>query len=206
MGRLISICMLASVVGFTASIAKAASQFDGNWKSNCYTKSAQGQSEYGIDQLTITDNTLMVSSDVFSDSSCSTKAIATVQTGESLALSTDSNTPQGAEDADLTLTTLTLAFHAAEYISYMNQEQFCGYDNWVIDQPQDVAGKDCANQTIPSEGTENYDLIGLDSTGALHMGLITNDLPGTSAATRPTSLDTSITYSKVSHMLFSALR
>lgn len=206
MGRFISVCLLAGAVSVLGGIAKADSQFDGNWKSNCYSQSAQGQTQYGVDQMAITDSTLTVDSDVYSDASCSSQSIATIHTSEDLALSTDSNTPQGVEDADLTLAALTIAFHSAQYISYMNSEQFCGYNNWVIDQPQDVLGKNCGNQQLPSEGTVSYDIIGLDSTGALHMGLTTSDLPGTSAATRPTSLDTNVVYSKVSHFLFSALK
>jgi hypothetical protein len=182
-----------------------ASKYDGSWNSNCYSQSAQGQTQYGLDKMQIDDKTMAVDSAIYSDATCASKAIATIHSGGDLAVNSDSSAPAGTDDADLTLNSLTLAFHNTEYVSYMNSEQFCGYSNWAIDQAQDVLGKNCGGQAMPTNGSVSYDIIGLGTDGKLHMGLLTDTLTGVSVETRPTQLDNSITYSKAG-LLIPAIR
>ncbi len=169
-----SVCLLSGL-SLLSAMALAASPFDGMWNSSCYSQTAQGQTQYGLDKMVINDTTMTVDSTIYTDATCQSQGIATVHTGAALALNTDSSAPTGAEDADLTLTTLTLTFHDAQYIGYLNSEQFCGYSDWALEQPQDVMGKDCGGQTMPSDNTVTYDLMGIGADGKLYMGLMTQD-------------------------------
>jgi hypothetical protein len=204
MGNFNSLCILAGGLSLACVVATA-SQFDGTWTSNCYSQTAQGQTQYGSDKMTITDSTMAVDSLIYTESGCS-QAIATAHTGGELNVSADSSAPAGAEAADLTLNALTLAINDAQYVDYMNQESFCGYNNWVLNQPQDVLGKNCGGQAMPTAGSISYDIMGFGTDGNLYMGLVTDTQTGTSVQTRPTTLDTSIVYSKINHLVSSVLR
>ena len=204
MSRRNIIFVLAAAINF-ASVAALASPFDGTWNSNCYSQSAQGQTEYAKDQLTVSGTAMGVDSAIYSDSSCGQSAIATIHTGETIALSPSTTGTAGVQNVDLQLTGLTLTFHDSTYIEYMNTESFCGYSNWAVDQAQDVTGKSCGGQTMPSAGTQNYDIMGVGTDGNLYMGLVTTTLTGASPDKRPTALDTSIIYSKAARALSAAL-
>lgn len=78
-------------------------------------------------------------------------------------------------------------------VNHLNTSEVCGFADWTNGQAKSIAGLDCNGYQPPAVGETLYDIIELQSSSAL---MYSGTTSGTSGATRPTSVNISITYIK----------
>ena len=50
-----------------------------------------------------------------------------------------------------------------EVVAHYNTKALCGFTDWKIDEPKDVAGRFCAPNQVPSVGTDYQDRFQIES-------------------------------------------
>jgi len=78
------------------------------------------------------------------------------------------------------------------WAGYLNDSAVCGFTDWANGQMKSIAGMDCNNYQPLAVGGTLYDIFELQSSTLMYSGITS----GTSEATRPTSVNTSVPYTK----------
>ncbi|MNL03911.1 hypothetical protein D3C87_1244600 [compost metagenome] len=99
---------------------------------------------------------------------------------------------------DRTITQYTVKPMAAAVTSAYFSASLCNISNWSLGVAQDVLGKTCNGNVMPTLGQMTYDLYAIsENSGDLRFGNIDAITTGRSPATRPVALATNPRYRKV---------
>ena len=158
-------------------------ELEGTWKTPCF---ASGTA-YRTKSLIVTGTTLVDTTDVYSDSSCTTEKSTWVDTYSSLNIGNeitfDSYGSSGGSGHKFTLTldTITGTPLTASDVTTLNTYSYCGDSDWALNTAKSVLGKTCGGTAYWSANTAAYGLYRLDGGTQLFWSV------GTSS---PNSVDT----------------
>lgn len=148
----------------------------GTWKTDCL---ATTSGIYEIDNIAIDGQTFIDNLTFYQDSACLDPLI-TVTRKSTFSLT-------GTNGIDYSFSSLTAVITNANAIANSNGEQLFGYNNWVVNSPQNVSGRTLFGQA------------GGETTGTLYLNVYeisSNELVlgDPSTTERPTSVDSSVVY------------
>lgn len=171
------------------------SEWDGTWKSSCRAKNTTDSVQ---DTLSFSNGVgTFTTIDYFNTTSCvSTGAGLTVILTTSVTLGGDSSTVLGAKTYQFSITAITAKPETSMVAG--NMSGTCGFTNWTAGIAKSVFGCTTWDLNNIVAGTVAYDIYKIDKTvtpNTLQLGTGCS-VSGyssfcTTAATRPTSLDTS---------------
>jgi hypothetical protein len=98
-------------------------------------------------------------------------------------------------ELDYTLEKIFFLFSSADAVRQANDYVYCGINDWRINVPREVTGKDCSG-TIYRAGDVTYDLVRIDQGRKLFFGNFEDGYDGKSPSTRPISIDPHQAYLK----------
>ena len=141
-------------------------ELEGTWKTPCY---ADG-STYRIKSLIVTGTTLVDTTNIYSDSSCTTEKSTWVDTYSSLNIGDEitfaSYGSSGGSGHKFTLTadTFTGTPLNADVVTTLNTNSYCGDSDWALNTANDIAGKTCSHGTEWAAGTAGQCVYLLDGS------------------------------------------
>ena len=180
-----------------AGAGSSASELEGVWQTECLVLTTDlTASTYFKIFATYTGNTEKVDQVIYSSDNCSVSTQSTTQTS-TFTIGDALTTIAGAKKIDSVTQTLTLMLKDAASVTAANTAPlYYGYSDWVLNTSKDIAGKKAtdSDEAENAVGVINYDIFKIDGT---KLSLGDNDTgTGTSDATRPTALDTTLTVTK----------
>lgn len=139
-------------------------------------------------RVLVDEATMLWRSEFFSpsDGSCQT-SYATLLRTEDYRERGRALSPATATKIDLTTQGVQFIPHLTPVADAWNQSAFCGYVDWVPDQPKNVDGHLCDDVYMPSIGDTTYQVHQVVD-GRWHFGDVSTGT-ATSDATRPTTLE-----------------
>jgi hypothetical protein len=94
---------------------------------------------------------------------------------------------------DLSVVSYTLTPTSASWVSQFNTNSECGYTDWTLNQPKEIAGRTCNyfGGVTPAAGSPLYTIYSIQSS-VLYLGKLTSSLDGSTPEKRPTTLSTDL--------------
>ena len=139
-------------------------ELEGTWKTPCF---ASGTA-YRIKSLIVTGTTLVDTTDVYSDSSCTTEKSTWVDTysslsiGDAMTFETYGSSGGSGHEFTMTIDTNTYTSLSASDVTWNNNNSWCGETDWVLNTPQSIAGKTCGSTASWNTNITIYGLYLLD--------------------------------------------
>ena len=147
-----------------SSSSSSTTELEGTWKSSCVSSG----SRYKIKTLTISGTNVTDKWKYHSDSSCANDIYSLDSTYSSLSIGDaqtfDSYGSSGGSGHKLTMTidTNTYTSLSASDLTWVNDNSYCGENDWVLNTPQSVAGKTCDGYDFWNTNITIYGLYLLD--------------------------------------------
>ena len=147
-----------------SSSSSSTTELEGTWKSSCVSSG----SRYKIKTLTISGTNVTDKWKYHSDSSCANDIYSFDSTYSSLSIGDaqtfDSYGSSGGSGHKLTMTidTNTYTSLSASDLTWVNDNSYCGENDWVLNTPQSVAGKTCDGYDFWNTNITIYGLYLLD--------------------------------------------
>ena len=141
-------------------------ELEGTWKTPCF---ASGTA-YRTKSLIVTGATLVDTTDVYSDSSCTTEKSTWVDTYSSLNIGNEitfasyGSSGGSGHKFTLTLDTITGTPLTASDVTTLNTYSYCGDSDWALNTANDIAGKTCSHGTEWAAGTAGQGVYLLDGS------------------------------------------
>ena len=141
-------------------------ELEGTWKTPCY---ADG-STYRIKSLIVTGTTLVDTTNIYSDSSCTSENSKWVDTFSSLNIGDEitfaSYGSSGGSGHKFTLTadSFTATPLKDDTVTTLNTYSYCGDSDWALNTEKDITGKTCTHGTEWSAGTAGQGVYLLDGS------------------------------------------
>ena len=141
-------------------------ELEGTWKTPCF---ASGTA-YRTKSLIVTGTTLVDTTDVYSDSSCTTEKSTWVDTYSSLNIGNEINFDSYGSSGGsghkftLTLDTITGTPLTASDVTTLNTYSYCGDSDWALNTAKSLLGKNCNGVTEWSAGTAAQGVYLLDGS------------------------------------------
>ena len=141
-------------------------ELEGTWKTPCF---ASGTA-YRTKSLIVTGTTLVDTTDVFSDSSCTTEKSTWVDTYSSLNIGNEitfasyGSSGGSGHKFTLTLDTITGTPLTASDVTTLNTYSYCGDSDWALNTAKSLLGKNCTGVTEWSTGTAAQGVYLLDGS------------------------------------------
>lgn len=171
----------------------------GTWNKKVTCKSSSAGS-YSKTKLVYaqTTSTFEETSNVYSDSTCSTPILTLAVKGNYTTSNATSDLFEDQMDLDSTLISLLVTPNSAAIVTDYNTVVYCGFNNWQLNISKDVAGLTCSGSVMPSSGTVQftfYTISKVSSTGPiapsdvgdLNFGTTSSGRDGTSISQRHTT-------------------
>lgn len=166
------------LVGLTILSSAAVAEVKGLYQSACQASSEPGLSvRSSINFGKVNARQVLMT---YSDETCTTPAWAYDFRGP-YTLSADGS-------LDLTVSSLRLYPLDAAVASTFSQTQFCGLENWQLNQGKEIGGLTCKNVDFPLAGFVSYDRV-KEVEGGIVFGAISEQFDGSSVAKRPLTFD-----------------
>ena len=149
-----------------SSSSSSTTELEGTWKSSCVSSG----SRYKIKTLTISGTNVTDKWKYHSDSSCANDIYSLDSTYSSLSIGDaqtfDSYGSSGGSGHKLTMTidTNTYTSLSASDLTWVNDNSYCGENDWVLNTPQSVAGKTCQGIYFWNTNITIYGLYLLDGS------------------------------------------
>ena len=147
-----------------SSSSSSTTELEGTWKSSCVSSG----SRYKIKTLTISGTNVTDKWKYHSDSSCANDIYSFDSTYSSLSIGDaqtfDSYGSSGGSGHKLTMTidTNTYTSLSASDLTWVNDNSFCGENDWVLNTPQSIAGKTCDGDEFWNTNITIYGLYMFD--------------------------------------------
>ena len=141
-------------------------ELEGTWKTPCF---ASGTA-YRTKSLIVTGATLVDTTDVYSDSSCTTEKSTWVDTYSSLNIGNEitfasyGSSGGSGHKFTLTLDTITGTPLTASDVTTLNTYSYCGDSDWALNTAKSLLGKNCTGVTEWSTGTAAQGVYLLDGS------------------------------------------
>ena len=141
-------------------------ELEGTWKTPCF---ASGTA-YRTKSLIVTGTTLVDTTDVYSDSSCTTEKSTWVDTYSSLNIGNEitfasyGSSGGSGHKFTLTLDTITGTPLTASDVTTLNTYSYCGDSDWALNTAKSLLGKNCTGVTEWSTGTAAQGVYLLDGS------------------------------------------
>ena len=141
-------------------------ELEGTWKTPCF---ASGTA-YRTKSLIVTGTTLVDTTDVYSDSSCTTEKSTWVDTYSSLNIGNEitfasyGSSGGSGHKFTLTLDTITGTPLTASDVTTLNTYSYCGDSDWALNTAKSLLGKNCTGVTEWSAGTAAQGVYLLDGS------------------------------------------
>jgi hypothetical protein len=166
-------------------VAGAQAAIDGTWETACINSNNQ----YGKNVLTVTGANMNQVSYAYGDAACATQWL-TVEMSATAQYGADSQIVAGAKELDVVVSKVYLTGNESRIVDYLNQNTFCGFSDWAINQQKDITGLTCGEETMPKTGDPYYDIYGQLQDGKLALGLADKEYDGKTVEKRVRHLDT----------------
>ena len=145
--------VLVLLIAFFAKTS-IASELDGIWVSDCYTKQTENGNFYITESLIINNDNFERKVMSHEDSLCRRSFIEEVKAG----IFNLPGSINGLRSIDLISDTVKLKPQSDRYIEYFNDIVFCGFNDWTRDGKEVLGGK-CFGQII---GAGHYDVYEIE--------------------------------------------
>jgi len=176
----------------SSSSSSTTTELEGTWQTPCHLPEG-GSSYYRIKKLTVSGTNW---GKYHFDSSCDNDSYSYYTTHSSLSIG-DEYTDDGygssggsGHQFTMTIDTNTYTSLSASDLTWVNNNSFCGENDWVLNTAQSIAGKTCGSTAQWSSNITIYGMYILDGS-KLFMDLYSGSYPPDSV-----SSDTSNTYVK----------
>ena len=146
--------------------SSSTTEIEGTWKTPCF---ASGTA-YRTKSLIVTGTTLVDTTDVYSDSSCTTEKSTWVDTYSSLNIGNEitfasyGSSGGSGHKFTLTLDTITGTPLTASDVTTLNTYSYCGDSDWALNTAKSLLGKNCTGVTEWSAGTAAQGVYLLDGS------------------------------------------
>lgn len=165
-------------------------QLDGTWLSDCIKLDSKSSI---LKSITITGPSMIKMEKSFNDSACTAaNATTTLQESYAIAIVGKATSPANTEKMDLTFKNAKMAVLSTEMVTYGNNNHSYGYSNWVLNQFQDITGKNsvanCTNCDPMTAETKIYSIYTVEGNN-LYLGMESSTYTGVSEQLRHQSLD-----------------
>jgi len=137
-------------------------EIEGTWKTPCY---ASG-SAYRLKSLVVTGTTFVDTTNIYSDSSCTSENSKWVDAYSSLSIGDAISWSSGGSGHKFTLTadSFTATPLKADTVTTLNTYSYCGDSDWALNTEKDISGKTCTHGTEWAAGTAVQGVYKLDGS------------------------------------------
>ena len=163
-----------------------ASRMVGTWTTSCQATDDSN----AINSIVFTETTFELTITLYSDSNCTIETLRNRYTGTFTA-GDGVSTPESSNTYDHTFTNGYQRIKTELFAAAYNTAATCGFTDWQADVEKEITS---AGSCAISTTTTTYDVIKIEST-QITFGNTSGDAVGTTAATRPTTLET-VVYTK----------
>lgn len=174
--RLSHFVALTGLVAAAGCGAPSGADLDGTWESPCYMGAKT--------QLVYSNLALNGTYIEYSDMTCTTQRHITTWTGTA---AVGDEVQAGVHKLDLSFSSFRSKPLTATEASFVNQNQYCGFTDWMAGVEKDVLGRSCYGFSIPIGG-KSLDLYQVSGTTLL-FGKGSKIAVQLSEADRPSELD-----------------
>lgn len=158
----------------------------GTWTAACQDASA-GSVEATNSQITVVGTRYEDD-----DKTCAKTAVNRVTAVYGYSIGGDAETPAGAKQIDLTVTSFKVVFLSSNQISALNSEKICGYSDWAVNVEKELSEAGCDEaSSVTKAGSVWYNIFKIDAD-KLQVGNDSNDekvYQGKTAETRVREYD-----------------
>lgn len=186
-----------ATLALTVAPVAVANSIVGNWVTPCYDKSKDDsvRSEIWNTQFK-EDGTYSWKFKRYGDKACSA-ATTTVEYPGTYEVVGEA---EGGVALNIVLGAYNYTVHDADMVAKLNEEKYCGFDDWAVDVTKNLGGVQCGESKKPGTGETYYDLYKIVATegqaDTVTFGASTEDKDGSSSEKRPTTLDADHVYSR----------
>ena len=141
-------------------------ELEGTWKTPCF---ASGTA-YRTKSLIVTGTTLVDTTNIYSDSSCTSENSKWVDTfsslniGDEITFASYGSSGGSGHKFTLTLDTITGTPLTASDVTTLNTYSYCGDSDWALNTAKSLLGKNCTGVTEWSTGTAAQGVYLLDGS------------------------------------------
>ena len=141
-------------------------ELEGTWKTPCF---ASGTA-YRTKSLIVTGTTLVDTTDVYSDSSCTSgnskweDTYSSLNIGDEKTFASYGSSGGSGHKFTLTLDTITGTPLTASDVTTLNTYSYCGDSDWALNTAKSLLGKNCTGVTEWSAGTAAQGVYLLDGS------------------------------------------
>lgn len=169
----------------------------GDWKTPCYDKSKDDSLRSEIWNTNFKeDGTYSWKFFRYGDKACSA-AKTTVEYPGTYEVVGD---VEGGVALNIVLGAYNFTVHDADMVAKLNEEKYCGFDDWAVDVTKNLGGVQCGESKKPGTGEMYYDLYQIVSAegqaDTVTFGAGTKEKDGSSAEKRPNTLDGDHVYTR----------
>ena len=153
-----------------SSSSSSTTELEGTWKSPCY---ASG-SLYKIKRLTVSGTNVTNNNEYYSDSSCDTgynkweNIYGSLSIGEEQTYPSYGSSGGSGHKLTMTIDTNTYTSLSASDLTWVNDNSYCGENDWVLNTAQSIAGKTCEGDYFWNTNITIYGLYLLDGNKLFH--------------------------------------
>lgn len=146
----------ASVIPSLSVAQDGTKSIQGEWTTDCLPIGKNGRHGH-VTRITITDNEIKATSQIYAKSQCQTPTVQVNFTGSLI----HGRNEGGQVRIEHVVRTLTTTPNTKDVVDHYNKETSdnagCGLTGWQENVPLSVAGKTCGPFTFAAEGTHLYD-------------------------------------------------
>ena len=164
----------------SSSSSSTTTELEGTWQTPCHARG----SKYLIKTFTVSGTNVTDQWKYHFDSSCDNDSYSYYTTHSSLSIG-DEYTDDGygssggsGHQFTMTIDTNTYTSLSASDLTWVNNNSFCGENDWVLNTAQSIAGKTCGSDVKWNTNITIYGVYALDGS-KLSMGLSSGSYPST---------------------------
>ena len=139
---------------------------DGQWEQKCQTFGVDGEFSYNV-FYEFTGAEISGSITMWDTPDCSATEKSNVLLKINLNLGEEVSAAYNNENVTATVVDTTIVSYKITYydqtsIDILNQKEYCGFNDWTIDVPKEVSGRECDEETMPDGNSKT--ILYLDDT------------------------------------------
>lgn len=138
-----------------------------NLKPSCKQSATSG---YISMQLVYSEASFAQTVSVYSDLNCSVPILTIAISGTYITSNLTSTMLEYRADLDSTLAVYQITPNSSGLATDYNTSSYCGYNNWQLNVPKDVTGRNCDGTIIPSVGAVEYSFFEKVKVGYTMLG------------------------------------
>jgi hypothetical protein len=141
-------------------------EIEGTWQTPCHAEGGV----YIIKKLTVSGTNVTDNWEYHSDSSCANdvnsydSTYSSLSIGDAMSFETYGSSGGSGHKLTMTIDTNTYTSLSASDLTWVNDNSFCGENDWVLNTPQSIAGKTCDGDDFWNTNITIYGLYLLDGS------------------------------------------